>query len=258
MPREKLPPSPPSSPPTRATRPKPPRTQSAPLHLRTRTPALSTIVPAFLSQRTCTRCTVRIVHVSTPDMDRADQPKRAVVEWGLIPYFKTTGKPGHFSYHTMERLEDLRPELWTAWQALQAIEGDRAGKDRRMPLWVKERLRDSWVIEQLVYWVEFLQEWKYYRDYYIFREELFGGEVPEIQCPGCANCAGRLAALVPLPVSESESESLSVPVSVSVSAEAGVPVPGPVPVLNRSASMPETEKTVAQESFCEVDSESCD
>ncbi|KAH6705552.1 hypothetical protein EV126DRAFT_439697 [Verticillium dahliae] len=113
-------PSPSSSPPRRASRPKQPRTQSAPLHPRTRTPPLATIVPTFLAQPKCTRCTVRVVHVSTPDKDKPDQTQRAVVEWGAIPYYKTTGRPAEFVYYTTERASDLRPELLAAWHAARA------------------------------------------------------------------------------------------------------------------------------------------
>ncbi|KAM0279654.1 hypothetical protein ACHAQH_004456 [Verticillium albo-atrum] len=253
-------PSPSSSPPQKASRPRQPRTQSAPLHPRTRTPPLATIVPTFLAQPKCTRCTVRVVHVSTPDKDKPDQTQRAVVEWGAIPYFKTTGRPADFVYYTTERAIDLRPELLAAWDASRAsglqvggetgmassssssMSSSSSSSSGQMPDWISERLRDCWVVEQLVYWVEFLQEWKYYRDYYVFREELFDGEVPEILCPGCKNCSGRLAALVPLPDCDFDS----------------VPGEAEVPPLNRSTSLPETGKTMASESCCEVKLEACD
>ncbi|KAF3350983.1 hypothetical protein VD0002_g244 [Verticillium dahliae] len=257
-------PSPSSSPPRRASRPKQPRTQSAPLHPRTRTPPLATIVPTFLAQPKCTRCTVRVVHVSTPDKDKPDQTQRAVVEWGAIPYYKTTGRPAEFVYYTTERASDLRPELLAAWHAARArgleIGGQTApagsssspsssssssstsSSTGQMPDWISERLRDCWVVEQLVYWVEFLQEWKYYRDYYVFREELFDGEVPEILCQGCKDCSGRLAALVPLPDCDLES----------------VPAETEVPPLNRSTSQPESGKMIVTESCCELKLEACD
>ncbi|KAG7122701.1 hypothetical protein HYQ44_003599 [Verticillium longisporum] len=193
--------------------------------------------------------------------------QRAVVEWGAIPYYKTTGRPAEFVYYTTERASDLRPELLAAWHAARArgleIGGQTAlagsssssspssssssssstsSSAGQMPDWISERLRDCWVVEQLVYWVEFLQEWKYYRDYYVFREELFDGEVPEILCQGCKDCSGRLAALVPLPDCDLES----------------VPAETEVPPLNRSTSQPESGKTIVTKSCCELKREACD
>lgn len=172
---------------------------SASLHPRTSTPPLETILPDFLSQQRCARCTAKIVHVSKPSSSR---PQTAVVRWGAIPYFKPTGHPAEFVYHTSELLSDLRPDLIARWDDEQkrhrresggrsngaSTSGSGSGSGSE---WVAERLRDSWVIEQLVYWVEFLDEWKSYREPSIFREELFVGEPPEVPFQACEHCGGR-------------------------------------------------------------------
>ncbi|KAH6665886.1 hypothetical protein F5X68DRAFT_237044 [Plectosphaerella plurivora] len=165
---------------------------SASLHPRTSTPPLETILPDFLSQQRCARCTAKIVHVSKPSSSR---PQTAVVRWGAIPYFKPTGHPAEFVYHTSELLSDLRPDLVARWEDEQKRHrresGGRQSGGGSGSEWVNERLRDSWVIEQLVYWVEFLDEWKSYREPSIFREELFAGQPPEVPFQECEHCGGR-------------------------------------------------------------------
>ncbi|KAL2758475.1 hypothetical protein ACRALDRAFT_1061663 [Sodiomyces alcalophilus JCM 7366] len=171
----------------------PPAKELMPLHRRTSTFPLWTILPAFLGQVKCARCTIRVVHVYEPASDdqKATAQQQAVVEWGAMPYSTTTGRVAEFVYYTAESVGTLRPELLADWESRA---GERRGANEeqtaRRREWVADRLRDSWVIEQLVYWIEFLDEWKYYREYYVYREELFKGEVPEVLSPPCAHCGG--------------------------------------------------------------------
>ncbi|TDZ18263.1 hypothetical protein Cob_v008876 [Colletotrichum orbiculare MAFF 240422] len=138
------------------------------LHPRTSTPDPSTVLGDFLNAARCICCTVRVVSLTAT---------RAVVEWGPVPYFTARGRRADFVYYTAERVADLRPELLRTF----------AGKNEPEE-WVRDRLRDSWLVEQLAYWVEFLEEWKFYREWYVFRPELFAGWEPDVQSPGCKGC----------------------------------------------------------------------
>lgn len=162
-----------------------------PLHRRTSTFPVWSVEPDFLNQEKCARCTARVVHVYEPESDAEGEytQRRAAVEWGFMPYLTTTDQVGQFTYYTMETAASLRPELMEAWDNRPvAEEGESAETVRRRRLWVADRLRDSWVIEQLVYWVEYLYEWRYYREYYVFREEFFEDSMPEVLSPPCAHC----------------------------------------------------------------------
>ncbi|KAK1590740.1 uncharacterized protein LY79DRAFT_669705 [Colletotrichum navitas] len=139
-----------------------------PLHPRTSTPKASTVLRDFLNQAKCICCTVRVVELTK---------HRAVVEWGPVPYFTARGRRAEFVYYTAERVADVKPEVLRTW----------AGRDEPAE-WVRDRLRDSWLVEQLVYWVEFLEEWKSYREWYVYRPELFGGKLPDVLSPGCEGC----------------------------------------------------------------------
>ncbi|KAL0937990.1 uncharacterized protein CTRU02_207721 [Colletotrichum truncatum] len=138
------------------------------LHPRTSTPKVSTVLRDFLAQAKCICCTVRVVSLTT---------SRAVVEWGSVPYFTARGRRADFVYYTAERVADVRPEVLRTYK----------GKDEPAE-WVKDRLRDSWLVEQLAYWVEYLEEWKSYREWYVYRPELFGGKMPDVFSPGCKGC----------------------------------------------------------------------
>ncbi|WYZ45595.1 hypothetical protein EsH8_VIII_000911 [Colletotrichum jinshuiense] len=114
------------------------------LHPRTSTPKASTVLRDFLNQAKCICCTLRVVELTK---------HRAVVEWGTVPYFTARGRRADFVYYTAERVADIRPEVLRTW------------KGHNEPAeWVRDRLRDSWLVEQLVYWVEYLEEWKFYRE----------------------------------------------------------------------------------------------
>ncbi|OLN86141.1 hypothetical protein CCHL11_05291 [Colletotrichum chlorophyti] len=138
------------------------------LHPRTSTPKASTVLRDFLNQQKCICCTVRVVELTK---------HRAVVEWGSMPYFTARGRRADFTYYTAERVSDVRPEVLRTW-----------GGHNEPREWVRDRLRDSWLVEQLVYWVEYLEEWKFYREWYVYRPELFDGRVPDVLSPGCKGC----------------------------------------------------------------------
>ncbi|KAF6827044.1 hypothetical protein CPLU01_09308 [Colletotrichum plurivorum] len=160
------------------------------MHPRTSTPKPSTVLRDFLAQARCICCTVRVVSLT---------PSRAVVEWGSVPYFTARGRRAEFAYYTAERVEDVRPEVIAAYYHQNRHCGGRGGGDDRsskdkdkeqLPLpddVVKDRLRDSWLVEQLAYWVEYLEEWKSYREWYVYRAELFDG-APDVLSPGCEGC----------------------------------------------------------------------
>ncbi|KAI8244030.1 hypothetical protein K4K55_006370 [Colletotrichum sp. SAR 10_96] len=138
------------------------------LHPRTSTPKASTVLRDFLAQAKCICCTVRVVSLTG---------SRAVVEWGSVPYFTARGRRAEFVYHTAERAADLRPEVLRTY----------AGREEMSAEWVRDRLRDSWLVERLVYWAEFLEEWKFYREWYVYRADLFE-RLPDVFSPGCEGC----------------------------------------------------------------------
>ncbi|KAF6834002.1 hypothetical protein CMUS01_06318 [Colletotrichum musicola] len=150
------------------------------MHPRTSTPKPSTVLRDFLAQARCICCTVRVVSLT---------PSRAVVEWGSVPYFTARGRRAEFAYYTAERVEDVRPEVLAAYYHRRHGDKDKE-KEKQLPLpedVVRDRLRDSWLVEQLAYWVEYLEEWKSYREWYVYRAELFDG-APDVLSPGCEGC----------------------------------------------------------------------
>lgn len=156
------------------------------MHPRTSTPKPSTVLRDFLAQARCICCTVRVVSLT---------PTRAVVEWGSVPYFTARGRRAEFAYYTAERVEDVRPEVLATYyhrrRGSVASGGGSDEEEQQLPLpdeVVRDRLRDSWLVEQLAYWVEFLEEWKSYREWYVYRAELFEGWAPEVVSPGCEGC----------------------------------------------------------------------
>ncbi|KAJ0300004.1 hypothetical protein COL5a_007081 [Colletotrichum fioriniae] len=158
------------------------------LHPRTSTPSASTVLRDFLNQAKCTCCTVRVVELTK---------QRAVVEWGSVPYFTARGKRAEFVYYTAERVADVRPDLLRTWAAGRpgagagagvGQQGNGNGKKEETAEWIRDRLRDSWLVEQLAYWVEFLEEWKSYREWYVYKPELFEGKEPDVLSPGCEGC----------------------------------------------------------------------
>ncbi|KAF9871884.1 hypothetical protein CkaCkLH20_10516 [Colletotrichum karsti] len=137
------------------------------MHPRTSTPKVSTVLRDFIAQAKCICCTVRVVSLTA---------SRAVVEWGCVPYFTARGRRAEFVYYTAEHVADVRPEVLRTY----------SGKDESDE-WVRDRLRDSWLVEQLAYWAEFLDEWKFYREWYVYRSELFE-RMPDVLSPGCKGC----------------------------------------------------------------------